>query len=674
MHEERNDGEQQPPEFDSAWPAPQDGSAGSAGSSGTGRGGTDASPAADWVPAQAPGAAPAAPEAPEAPETPETSAAGLPPDASASPGAGDTLSPDAEATGENVPLPSGPGYEHPTMAYSASPPTPPGGDQPDYGQPDYRQGGYAQGGYPQSPYGYGHGGYPQGPYGYGHGGYPQGAYGPGYGHEAYGPGGYPSGPSGPPGPAGPSGPQHGPRPGYGPPGGYATGGYPAGDIIGGYGQEAPRSRSGSRILTYVVVAALAAGVGAGTVLALKHNNTSNNNSSFASPGSGNGSGGIGNGSGGNSNGPDSALIQSVANKVSPGIVDVISTAQYQGSTLEGTGMVLTSGGLVLTNNHVVEGTSKIEVKIANTGQTFSVTLLGTDKADDIALLKLNGASGLKTIPVGDSKTVKVGDPVVALGNAEGQDGAPAVVSGEITNLNQSIQASDQGANTTENLHGMLETNAAIVSGDSGGALASAQGKVIGMNTAANTSSGQFGGQGASMGFAIPIDRALSVATRIESGDNSAGIQLGSPAFLGVTVATTGGTNSAPSNSPSPATQLRQMQSAANDQQNGFGGFGGGTGSPAGCLTANQLTVPSKIPNVSSGTLIGGVLCNTPVNSAGVTSGSVITGIDGQAITSPQTLTSALTKYHPGETITMTWVAPDGQHHTSSLTLTSGPAK
>ncbi|HEY2442445.1 MAG TPA: trypsin-like peptidase domain-containing protein [Streptosporangiaceae bacterium] len=654
MHEERNDGEQQPPEFDSAWPAPQDGSAGSAGSSGAD---PDATPAADWVPAQAPDATPATPDAPSAPDAPaaeqqQAAATGLPADGAASASLGDTLSPDAEATGENAPLPSAPGY---------------------YGQPDYGQGGYAQGGYPpgqQGPYGYGQGGYaagqqggypsgPQGPYGYG-----QGGYGPGYGQEAYGPGGYPPGPQ----------PGYGPPGGY-PPGGYATGGYPPGDIIGGYGQEPPRSRGGSRILTYVVVAALAAGVGAGTVLALKHNNTSNNNSSFASPGSGSGGGGIGNGSGGNSNGPDSALIQSVTSKVSPGIVDVISTAQYQGSTLEGTGMVLSSGGLVLTNNHVVEGTSKIEAKIANTGQTFSVTLLGTDKADDVALLKLNGASSLKTIPLGDSKSVKVGDPVVALGNAEGQDGAPAVVSGQITNLNQSIQASDQGANTTENLHGMLETNAAIVSGDSGGALASAQGKVIGMNTAANTSSGQFGGQGASMGFAIPIDRALSIADHIESGDNSAGIQLGSPAFLGVTVATTGGTNSAPSSSPSPATQLHQMQIAANDQQNGFGGFGGGgTGSPSGCLTANQLTVPSKIPNVSSGTLIGGVLCNTPVNSAGVTSGSVITGIDGQAITSPQTLTNALTKYHPGETITMTWVAPNGQHHTSSLTLTSGPAK
>ena len=129
-----------------------------------------------------------------------------------------------------------------------------------------------------------------------------------------------------------------------------------------------------------------------------------------------------------------------------------------------------------------------KVKIPATGQVFkSVTVLGTDATDDVALLQLNGATGLHPVPRGNSSLVRKGDTVVALGNAEGRDGKPTVVAGSVTATDQSIRATDEGAGTTENLHGMLETNAPIVSGDSGGALANLQGQVIGMNTAANSS-------------------------------------------------------------------------------------------------------------------------------------------------------------------------------------------
>ena len=202
-------------------------------------------------------------------------------------------------------------------------------------------------------------------------------------------------------------------------------------------------------------------------------------------------------------------------------------------------MILNSTGLVLTNNHVVQGTSKWTVKIADTGRIYrNVTVLGTDATDDVALLQLNGASGLHPIPRANSNSVHKGDQVVALGNAEGRDGKPNVVAGRVTALNQSIKATDQGAGTTENLHGMLETNAPIISGDSGGALANMQGQVIGMNTAANSSASIGGGQsGASMGFAIPINTALSIATADRPEEQpSSKVQIGLPAFLGVTVA------------------------------------------------------------------------------------------------------------------------------------------
>ena len=541
--------------------------------------------------------------------------------------------------------PAGSGYEAGGYGpgYSGGPGY---GGEPGYGGPGYG-GGSAYGGGPA------YGGEP----GYGGSAY-QGGY--GYGPSGYGPGGYGPGGNYPPGGTG-----------YGTPGGYGS------DDIIGYGDRPPRR--GSRIITYVVVAALAAGVGAGTVLALNHNASSSSpsvsapNPGFGGPGSGISGPGAGVPAGGGS-GVSSAKAAAAASKVSPGIVDIISRPKYQSGTLEGTGMILSSTGLVLTNNHVVEGTSKWAVKIADTGRVYrNVTVLGTDATDDVALLQLNGATGLHPIPRANSDSVQKGEQVVALGNAEGHDGKPNVVTGRVTGTNQSIKATDQGAGTTEYLHGMLETNAPIISGDSGGALANLQGQVIGMNTAANSSPSIGGGQGgASQGFAIPINKALSIATLIDHRQAGPNIQIGLPAFLGVTVASA---NSGPSTSSDPKVQKHQLQSAG--RQNGFGGFGGAPpgGSSNGCMALNaQASVPNHIAPVSSGTLVSGVLCNTPVANAGMTAGAVITNINGQPIGSPASLTRNLTQYHPGTTVSVQWVSPNGQHHTSSLDLAAGPAK
>ncbi len=171
----------------------------------------------------------------------------------------------------------------------------------------------------------------------------------------------------------------------------------------------------------------------------------------------------------------------------------------------------------------------------------------------MALLQLQGASGLTPVNFGNSSQVRLGTPVLALGNAEGHGGAKPAP-GIINALDRSIQASDEGSNSTENLNHMLQTNAKIEQGDSGGALANNAGQVIGMITAANTSSPGQSSSGSTLGFAIPINSALAIARQIASGQPSATVHIGLPGFLGVQVAT--------SNSSDP------QQQAADEAQAG----------------------------------------------------------------------------------------------------------
>ncbi len=537
-------------------------------------------------------------------------------------------------------------------------------DYPGHGQP----GGYGQPGAGQ-PGGYGQPGAGQpGGYGQPEAGQP-GSYGAPGGYPGYGqPGGYAQG--GQPGQPG--------QPGYGAPGGYPGYGQP-GYGQGGYGHPAdyieqqPRGGGKARgFLVYLVVAALAAGVGAGAVAALDHSSPASQNSPSSgaplNPGNnpGNGfnpnSGGFGPGNGSNSgSGVSNSQEQAIANAVEPGVVDIQSSLQYVGGTAEATGMVISSNGLVLTNNHVIVDTTGLTATLVSTGQKFTAKWLGYDKTDDVSVIQLQGASGLRTVPLGDSSAVKQGDPVVAIGNAEGVGGSPTVVTGTITQLNQTITASDD-LGGSETLHGMLQTNANIQEGDSGGPLVNASGKVIGMDTAA--SSGSFGNQGGStVGFAIPINRALSIAHQIINGQSSATVKIGASGFIGVLV---------PSQKASTLGNPQQQQQQQQSQQ---AAGGGGLGSPGGqqCLATDQnARVPQTIAPVSSGTLILGSLCNTPAASAGLTAGDVITAVDGHAVTSPNSLSTILQGYRPGVTVSVTWVDTSGGHHVSPMDLLQDP--
>ncbi len=433
----------------------------------------------------------------------------------------------------------------------------------------------------------------------------------------------------------------------------------------------PPRRRRVGLLSYVAVALAAGALGAGSVVALYHPSANSSASpapsigapaplpSSAVPTPGNGAQG---------NGEQGSGAQGSLSKVAQGVVIINTTLQYSSERAAGTGMVINAGeGLVLTNNHVIENSTKITATVPAIGQKFPAKVLGYDVTGDIALIQLQHASGLHGVPLGDSAKVKVGDAVTALGNAEGQNEiVPA--DGHITGINRTITASDQGGTVkSETLHGMLQTDAGIVSGDSGGPLVSAAGQVIGMDTAGNDVSMPDQRQTAA-GFAIPINTALSVAQEIGAGHASSAISIGYPPFIGIYVGS--GTSS------DPKAQAEQQQ-----QNNGFGGFGGfggngpanGQGNGQSCYSNDSnLPVPSTIAPVSSGTLVVGTICGSPAAVAGVTAGSVITSLNGQAIGAPQTVHDALAKFRPGDTVSLTWVTPSGQRKAANVTLTAGP--
>ena len=234
-----------------------------------------------------------------------------------------------------------------------------------------------------------------------------------------------------------------------------------------------------------------------------------------------------------------------------GMVDVNTNLGYENAAAAGTGMVLSSAGEVLTNNHVIEGATTIKVRDVGNGQTYDASVVGYDVAADVAVVQLKSASGLKTVPIGNSSAVKVGAKVTAIGNAGGTGGTPSSASGTVAALDQSITASDELNGTSEQLTGLIETNAAIEPGDSGGPLVNATGDVIAMVTAG--SSGFEFQHGAGEGFAIPINTATALARQMESGRFSGNVHGEPPPSWASTSrrrATTGVVRSSPARSGS----------------------------------------------------------------------------------------------------------------------------
>jgi S1-C subfamily serine protease len=276
-------------------------------------------------------------------------------------------------------------------------------------------------------------------------------------------------------------------------------------------------------------------------------------------------------------------------------------------------MILTADGEVLTNNHVIEGATSITATSVTTGERYAVTVMGTDPTEDVALIKLTGAHGLTPITVGDASKVSIGDPVVAIGNAGGLGGTPAVATGYVTALQQSITASDASGANPQRLTGLIETDAAIRPGDSGGPLANTKAQVVGMDTAA-TINGGFGGA-TNRGYAIPIQRALSIAHEIEAGHGSATVHIGTRGMIGVQVSalSTGG-----------------------------------------------------------GATVEAVTSGSPAQRAGIREGDTITEIDGHPVTTSDSLGTLIKAHAAGDQVTVSWTGSDGSQHSARVTLVAGP--
>jgi S1-C subfamily serine protease len=296
-----------------------------------------------------------------------------------------------------------------------------------------------------------------------------------------------------------------------------------------------------------------------------------------------------------------------------GVVDVTTTLGYEDGEAAGTGMVLTASGEILTNNHVVRGATDMRVIDPSTGRSYLATVVGYSVSNDVAILQLKGTVHLRTVTLGNSALVKVGQSVTAVGNAGGVGGTPASATGKVSGIGRSITASD--GSTSEQLVGLIQTDAALQPGDSGGPLLNAAGRVIGMDTAASAS---FAFQSSSRGFAIPINQALALAKQIEAGTASATVHIGSTPFLGVSV-----TAATPGSGP-------------------------------------------------SGAVVVGVVPGSPADLAGIVVGDTINAINGQPVASYDTLGTMLLVYNAGATVTLQWIDTTGATQSAAVQTTAGP--
>jgi S1-C subfamily serine protease len=309
-------------------------------------------------------------------------------------------------------------------------------------------------------------------------------------------------------------------------------------------------------------------------------------------------------------------------KVAPGLVDINTQLGYQNGEGAGTGIVLTPSGEVLTNNHVINGATSITVTDIGNGQTYAATVVGYDRNHDVAVLRMQGASGLQTASIGDSNAVAVGDEIAAIGNAGGVGGTPSIAAGTVSALDQAITVSDDTTGSSEQLDGLVQVAADVEPGDSGGPLVNTAGQVVGVNTAG--AAGSRFESTTSEGMAIPINDAIAISKQIDSGAGSANVHIGLTGILGIMVR-------------EPHSGVRSWYGS---------------------------TVP--------GVLVAGVTPGSPGEQSGLAAGDVIMSLDGATVDSPTTLTSLLTTHHPGDLVRVAWADQSGQQQNAAVRLAAGP--
>jgi putative serine protease PepD len=307
-------------------------------------------------------------------------------------------------------------------------------------------------------------------------------------------------------------------------------------------------------------------------------------------------------------------VQQVATKVLPSVVQIQQISGNQGG--EGSGVVLSSDGLILTNNHVVAGAAggagKLTVTLKD-GTSASATIVGRDPSSDIAVIKMANQSTLTPITIGSSSNLSVGQDVVAVGSPLGLAGT--VTSGIVSALNRPVRASGEASGQSSVLDA-IQTDAAINPGNSGGALVNMNGELIGINSAiaslsgSSSSSTQSGSIG--LGFAIPVDQAQRVAQEIITKGQT------TQAVLGVSV------------------------------------------------TDNSSS--SSAASTTSGATIAAVTPGSAADKAGITAGSVVTKLDDRVIPDGDSLVAAIRSHVPGDTVTLTVKDPSGAARTVQVTL------
>ncbi|MEP6562047.1 MAG: trypsin-like peptidase domain-containing protein [Nakamurella sp.] len=307
-------------------------------------------------------------------------------------------------------------------------------------------------------------------------------------------------------------------------------------------------------------------------------------------------------------------VQDVAAKVLPSTVSVLSSSQQ--SSGEGSGVILTADGLILTNNHVVAGATTLEVRF-NDGTTASAKVVGSTATDDLAVIKADGVSGLTPATLGSSADLQVGQPVVAIGSPLGL--SATVTSGIVSALNRPVRTAseEQSATKADTVINAVQTDAAINPGNSGGALVDMSGNVIGINSAiASLSQSSDGSQAGSIGvgFAIPVDQAKRIAQEIIDTGKA------THAVLGASVG-----------------------DAASD--------------------SSQIPTGAKIAQITPG---------SGAEAAGLKADDVITGIGDQPVESADSLIAAVRSSTPNSSIKVTYVR-DGQSETVNVTLGSADA-
>ncbi|KAA0022296.1 S1C family serine protease [Antrihabitans cavernicola] len=323
--------------------------------------------------------------------------------------------------------------------------------------------------------------------------------------------------------------------------------------------------------------------------------------------------------------------QAVAGAVVPTLVNINVTIEPLGLEGAGTGIVLTDSGQVITSHHVIKGASSISVTDVGTGLIYDAKPIGYDSDHDIALLQLANAGGLPTAKFGDSSGVAVGDQVAAIGNAGGVGGVPTPVTGAAVDLDSTIVARNDADFSRKYLTGLIEVDADVAPGQSGGSLVNRVGEVVGVIAAASTndtSPEDPPAQGSTpvapvppasprRGFAVPINQVMAIVKDIQAGKASDTVHIGPTAVLGVLV-------------------------SDND--------------------------PGKPP----GAHVDGALFGTPADEAGMTDGDLITEMDGKRIDSAKTMRAIISGHRPGDVIQFVWTTKEGNPKAAAITLDDGP--